>query len=110
MVCTLFVVNTDILKYKIVDHIDGNCLNNNYTNLRWTCAKGNANNINHRLDYNTRSVVQYTLEKKLIAEFKSRTDASKQTGCSADMIGHCCAGTARVKTVPDKEGVRYIWN
>lgn len=44
LIAELFVDNPDPDKYNVVDHIDGNILNNNPDNLRWTDTKGNRNN------------------------------------------------------------------
>ena len=44
LIAQLFVHNPNPEKYKIVDHIDGNKLNNDPSNLRWTDVKGNMNN------------------------------------------------------------------
>lgn len=44
LIAELFVENPNPNEYNVVDHIDGNKLNNNPTNLRWTNQKGNCNN------------------------------------------------------------------
>ena len=43
LVAEAFIANAD--SKPLVDHIDGNRLNNNVSNLRWATAEENANNL-----------------------------------------------------------------
>lgn len=52
---------------------------------------------------NSKPVIQYTLDGEFVAEYKSASDAERQTGINKVSIGLCC----RKKTVVDKDGYEY---
>lgn len=78
-VAKYFVENTNPEKYSIVDHIDGNKMNNDYTNLRWTDHSGNMQNYQNFRKYNGRETVQYK-EMTIVNEWKDIKEVVKQTG------------------------------
>lgn len=79
LVAKLFVKNNDPDKYNVVNHINGNKLDNNYTNLEWC---NSAMNGQHALDNNlltpfTRRIVSANVETNQCEVHDSILQASK---------------------------------
>mgnify|MGYP000184435971 CR=1 FL=1 len=94
LVALHFIPNEDSTKNN-VNHIDGDKLNNNVSNLEWVTG---AYNTQHAFDigknYRTlRSINQMDLEGNIIATFKSLKEATEKTGFSDASIVKVCRGT-----------------
>ncbi len=104
LVASHFVHNENKEKFNIVDHIDGDKLNNHYFNLRWTDLKGNAKNVNHA--HHNSPVIQYDECGQFIAEYNSLIEASRKTGIGARMIIFSCNDTYKTH---DERGNIFHW-
>lgn len=111
-----------------VDHINTIRNDNRVENLRWVTHKENSNNpltlkhlstgnMGHKLSdehkkklsiahtdnpKKFKSVIQYTLDGQLVAEYPSIKEVSKQTGIDKCHISSCCQGKR-------KTAGGYIW-
>ena len=103
LVAKAFIENPN--NYKIINHIDGNKLNNRVDNLEWCTFshnnkdaykqglkkptwKGKYNNL-HPL---SKKVCQYDLEGNFIKEWDNASDIKRQLGYCAENIRNCCKG------------------
>lgn len=109
LVALAFIPNPNNLEQ--VNHIDGNKLNNDITNLEWVSRKKNISH-SYQLGLSTRfkkgqyrPVLQYDLEGNFIRRYDFTSDAIKAIGLnksSRASITRCCKG--KQKTCGG-----YIW-
>lgn len=86
--------NDDYDSSKIIDHIDGNKLNNCVDNLRQLTQSENvlAALYETKTNSSAKKVYQYSLDKQLLGEFVSTRDAAEQLGLDASTISKVCRG------------------
>jgi hypothetical protein len=99
LIAQVFVENDEPDKKKYIHHIDGNKLNNDYTNLRW--IETYDKNITNR-----KAVCQYTRDWKFIKKYASITDASRETGINNKQINKCCKLKDGTKI---GKRIKYMW-
>jgi HNH endonuclease/NUMOD1 domain len=93
LVALLFLEVPDNWKELVVNHIDGNKLNNHVSNLEWVTKKRNTQlAFETGLSKHVRPCVQYSLDGKLIAKYKSIAAASLATGIGNSNINSVCRG------------------
>jgi hypothetical protein len=94
LVAREFVANDDPKNKTVVDHLDGNKLNNRADNLEWITPKENTRRgyITGKNKVTKRSVCQYDLNDGFIKEFESLKDAKIKTGIDDGSIANCCKG------------------
>lgn len=85
----------------VINHIDGNKLNNHYTNLEWCNHKNNLNHafstgLNNALDRmhetNQKKTVQLDLNGNLIKIHESAKHAAESVNCPIQNITRVCRG------------------
>ena len=93
LVYQIFKGNYDKSKY-IIDHIDGNKLNNDINNLRLLTNSENANVALYETKTNTsaKKVAQYTKDGEFIKEFASARLAAKELNLDSSTISKVCRG------------------
>lgn len=77
-----------------IHHKDGNRQNNNVSNLQWVTRQENDSHVCHKSNQTSYSAVrvQQILNGEIIAEFKSMSEAARQTGCNQAHISAVCRG------------------
>jgi hypothetical protein len=103
MVAEAFLPNED--NKRTVNHIDGNKINNNVSNLEWATdgenGKHSYDKLNrvaymtgrfNELNHNSEDVYQYSIDGLLIKKFNSQREASRQTGICYKTINRCVTG------------------
>jgi hypothetical protein len=78
---------------EFVNHIDGNKLNNQLTNLEWaTCLENNMHKINNGLSNCTQKVIQYDKDMNKMNEFNSIVECAKFLNIRVGWISNSCRG------------------
>jgi hypothetical protein len=104
LVALTFLDNQD--NKKIVNHIDGNKLNNNIENLEWvTSLENNLHAINTGLIKRCKKVIQYDKNMNKLNEFKSIKEASNCLSIGKHCIFGSCSG--KYKTNKSEYIFRY---
>lgn len=99
-VANMFVPNPE--NKPQVDHIDGNCLNNSATNLRWVTQSENLNNPNTAKKKSVKKVIQFEKDGTFVKVWRNAITAGKELGIDYGSIYHCANGG--LKTYKN-----YIW-
>ncbi len=87
-----FIKNDDPINKTMIDHIDRDSKNYNLDNLRWVTPSENSRNVDRKNFKSNKVVLLYNGNGKLIKEFSSIEEASKQTGISRKTISRSIRG------------------
>ena len=84
---------------EIVNHIDGNKLNNNLDNLEWTSYSENSiHAVKNGLLNNSKKIIQYDRNMNKINEFNSMVECSRMLNIGLSCISHQCHGRTKKST------------
>lgn len=104
LVAKTFIPNPN--NYPVVNHIDGNKLNNNVDNLEWCTYSHNeieAYRIGIKNPKPTKSIVQYDLNGNFVKEWKNLSEIKRELGYSTGTLHEACSGKR-------KTAYKSIWN
>lgn len=97
LVALTFLENPENKEF--VNHIDGNKLNNELTNLEWaTCLENNMHKIQTGLSNSTKTVIQYDKNMNKLNEFYSIAEAVKILNVTQRIIIDSCKGRSKNKS------------
>ena len=96
-------------KYRLINHIDGNKLNNNIENLEWCDYSHNLREA-HRLGLNvskykgkfgkeaqfSKPLLQYSIDDEFIKEWENANQVKRELGYCAENIRNVCKGRRKI--------------
>ena len=95
LVAEKFIPNPN--NYTIVNHIDGNKLNNIYTNLEWCTSQQNSQHaVTNGFNKNIKKVINYDTNNNIIKVYESCPDAGRQLNIDQSCINRACKGKANI--------------
>ena len=96
LVASAFIENP--LQLTDVNHISEDKTDNRVENLEWMSHKDNINYgtaIERRVEKRSKPIIQLTKDGKIVNEFPSLVEASRQTRINLGNISQCCRGNKK---------------
>lgn len=108
-VCVHWLVASAFIPKKetdeVINHIDGNKLNNTLNNLERCTQSHNVKEsirLGLQIPHNKKPVIQYDLQENFVKEWKSACEAERQLKISQANISACCRGVRKTTG-------KFIW-